>query len=84
MYLEYVLAFTQVPIEMECYMKTPIGIEVQSDSDWVLKVKNNMYGQHQPGIVWNKPLVELKTSSAVKFMKSKVDKCVLDWGKVYI
>ena len=38
-------------------MNIPKGLEVKSDTEWVLKVKNNMYRNCQEGRVWNKFLV---------------------------
>ena len=66
-------------------MKTQKGIELNIESDWVLKINNNMYRQRQAGRVWNKFLMEKLTSSAVVFRKIKVDKCVLYQGEsIYI
>ena len=84
MHLSYVLVFTQVTFKRECYTSTPKGIEEHRNSYWVLKVKNNIYGKHQKGRVWNKILVEKLTSSPFRFRKRKVDKCVFDWGKAFI
>ena len=33
MQVDYRLYITQAPVERECYMKTPKGIEVQSDTE---------------------------------------------------
>ena len=43
-------------------MKIPNVIEVQSDTEWVLKVKNIIYEKRQASIVWNKFLMEKLTS----------------------
>ena len=80
--INYVLDFTQEPIKMECYMKTPKDIEVQSDSEWLQKVKKTVYRQLKEGRVRNKLLVEKLTSSAVGFRKSKVDECVFYRGEI--
>ena len=66
-------------------MKTQKGIELNIESDWVLKINNNMYRQRQAGRVWNKFLMEKLTSSAVVFRQRKVDECVLYQGEsIYI
>ena len=63
-------------------MKIPKGIELQSDSEWVLKVKNNVYWQLQKSRVWNKFLGEKPTSSAVGFRQRKVDECMFYRGGI--
>ena len=55
--LDYVLAFPQAPAERELYMKIPKGIQVNSSTEYVLKVERNLYGQRQAGRVWNQHLV---------------------------
>ena len=55
--LDYVLAFPQAPAERELYMKIPKGIQVDSSTEYVLKVEQNLYGQKQAGRVWNQHLV---------------------------
>ena len=57
-------------------MKITKGIEVHSDTDWVLNVKNNIHKQRQAGRLWNKFLVGKLTSSADGFRQSKIDECV--------
>ena len=52
------LSFTQEPFEMECYIKIPKDIEVQSYTEWLIKVNKNIDEQRQAGIVWNKSLVK--------------------------
>ena len=56
-------------------------IEVQSDTKWVLKVNNNIYGKRQTCRVWNKFLVEKLNNPEVGFRKSKIYECVLYRGK---
>ena len=56
--LDYILYFTEEPVDRERYMNIPKGIEVQIEIEWLLKSKKKAYGQHQPGRVWNKLLVE--------------------------
>ena len=48
--LDYVLAFTQAPVEREMYMKIPKGIEVAGASNpanYCFEIKRNIYGQKQ-------------------------------------
>ena len=60
--IDYVLSFTKAPVERECYMNTPNGIGVHSDTEWVIKSKKNISGKCHAGKVWNKFLVERYTS----------------------
>ena len=62
-------------------MKITTVIELQSDTKWVIKAKNNIYGQPQAGRVWNKFLVEKLNNPEVGFRKSKIYECVLYRGK---
>ena len=74
--LDYVLAFTQAPVERELYMKIPKGFEVEGgkNEDYCFKLHKNTYGQKQAGRVWNKYLVtKLKK---IGFQQSVVDECV--------
>jgi Reverse transcriptase (RNA-dependent DNA polymerase) len=57
-WLHYVLAFPQAPVEQELYMKIPRGIKVESETEYALKVEQNLYGQKQTGRVWNLHLVQ--------------------------
>ena len=52
-----ILDFPLAPFERKCYMKIPKGIEIHSDTEWVLKVNQNIYRQHQEGRVLNDFLV---------------------------
>ena len=54
MQLGYVLVFPQAPVERECYMNILKGIEVNSDTKWVIKVNNNICRKHQAGRVREK------------------------------
>ena len=80
--IDYVLAFPQAPVEKELFMYIPKGFELTdgNPSDYVLKLKRNIYGQKQAGRVWNKYL-ERKLIEEVGFKKSKVDECVFYKGK---
>ena len=61
-------------------MKISKVIKVQSDTGWLLKVNNNIYGERQAGIIWNKSLMEKLTSSAVKFRQSSTNECMFYRG----
>ena len=45
--LDYVLAFTQAPVDRNLYMKIPKGFEVEGANrgEYIFKIKKNMYGQ---------------------------------------
>jgi len=80
--LDYVLAFTQAPIERELYMQIPKGMEVEGgrSDDHCFKLKKNIYGGKQAGRVWNQYLVnKLKDCG---FKQSKIDECVFYHGKI--
>lgn len=80
--LDYVLAFTQAPVERELYMQIPKGFEVNGakPGEYVFKLRRNTYGQKQAGRVWNQFLVsKLKT---IGFEQSAVEECVFYRGKM--
>jgi Reverse transcriptase (RNA-dependent DNA polymerase). len=82
--LDYVLAFPQAPVEKEIYMEIPIGVKMSdwdNPKDYVLKLKQNVYGQKQAGRVWNKYLVD-KLVNEVGFKQSEVDECVFYKGNI--
>ena len=79
--LDYVLAFPQAPVERECFMKIPMGIQVSAIGKFCLRVKKNIYGQCQAGRVWNLFLVD-KLVNEVGFVQSKHDECVFYRGNV--
>ena len=69
------LAYTQADVECDLYMEVPKGFEVVGEpSDYVLKLKKNLFGQKQAGRVWNKHLVNKLES--VGFKRSVVDECL--------
>jgi hypothetical protein len=82
--LDYVLAYTQAPVERELYMEIPRGYEVggsKATKDYVLKLHGNIYGQKQAGRVWFKHLSK-RLIRDVGFVQSKVDECIFYKGKV--
>jgi hypothetical protein len=81
--IDFVQAFTQVPIEETFYMKFPAGVELEDESDprkYVLQIHCNIYGQKQAGRVWNQYLAT-KLVKELGFKQSKVDECVFCRGK---
>ena len=84
MQLDYMLDFPKEPVYRECCMKIPKVIEVHCDIEWLLKAKNNIYGRHQAGRVWNKFLLGELTRSAVGFRQSNVDECVFYQGLKHV
>ena len=79
--IDYVLAFTQAPVERECYIEIPKGICTKNKGEHVLKVEKNIYGQKQAGRVWNQHLVR-KLANDVGFTQSEHDKCLFYKGNV--
>jgi Reverse transcriptase (RNA-dependent DNA polymerase) len=81
--IDLVQAFAQAPIEKTMYMRIPAGIELEDGSDtkeYVLQIHRNIYGQKQPGRVWNQFLVK-KLVKELGFKQSKVNECVFYRGK---
>lgn len=78
--VEFVMAYTQEPIEMNMYIELPTGIKNKHDDrkSRVLNLLANIYGQKQSGRFWNKHL----TDKLIKwgFVKSQVDECVFHHG----
>ena len=74
--LDYVLAFTQAPVDKNLYMKIPKGFEVEGSKkgEYVSKIKKNTYEKKQTGRVWNKHLCA--KLEKVGFKQSIIDECV--------
>ena len=74
--LDYVLAFTQAPVNRNLYMKIPKGFEVEGENkgEYFFKIKKNTYGQKQAGRVWNKHMCA--KLEKVGFKQSIIDECV--------
>ena len=74
--LDYVLAFTQAPVNRNLYMKIPKGFEVEGANrgEYVFKIKKNTYGQKQAGRVWHKHLCT--KLEKVGFKQSIIDECI--------
>ena len=86
--VDYVLAYTQAVAETDMYMEAPKSFTFdtkgnQRAEDYVLKIKQNYYGQKQGARVWNQHLVE--RLKQVGFQQSAHDECLFYHGKcVYI
>ena len=78
--VDFVMAYTQAPIENDLYMDLPHGIDTKhgNSKDFVLKLTKNLYGQKQGGRVWNRYLVDKLRS--IGFEQSAIDECVFYRG----
>ena len=81
--VDFVLAYPQVDIDSETYIKLPRGVNFGagiSRSTHIVKLLKNIYGLKQAGRVWNQHLhcglVQLK------FEQSKYDPCIYYRGNV--
>ncbi|KAL7481331.1 LOW QUALITY PROTEIN: hypothetical protein ACHAW6_007015 [Cyclotella cf. meneghiniana] len=70
--IDFIMAYTQVPIETDLYTEIPHGIEMTEGNtkDYVLQLLANIYGQK----VWNQYLVSKLES--IDFTQSHIDECV--------
>jgi Reverse transcriptase (RNA-dependent DNA polymerase) len=79
--IDFDLAYTQADVECELYIEISNGFEVVGEhSDYVLKLKKNLFGQKQAGRVLNKHLVNKLESvglSRVSLMNAFSIKAVL-------
>jgi hypothetical protein len=51
--IDFTLAFTQAPIDVETFIELPAGFSVSDTSeDYVLQLKKTLYGLHQAGLNW--------------------------------
>lgn len=83
MQIDFVQAYPQAPAETDLlYIEIPKGYEIEGakKGEFVLKIKQNVYGQRQAGRVWNLFLVEKLMS--IGFERSKVDDCIFYRGNV--
>jgi hypothetical protein len=78
--LDFVLAYTQAPVECELYMEIPKGVTVTSEPykckrcKYAQRLIKNLYGQKQAGRIWYQYLT--KGLQELGFTKSTVDECV--------
>lgn len=76
--VDFVLAYPQADIPYDNYMKLPKGIGMaEGKAPAVLKLKKNLYGGRNSGLLWYLHLTEALTNLGYK--KSKFDDCV--WYK---
>ncbi|KAL7479037.1 hypothetical protein ACHAW6_004784 [Cyclotella cf. meneghiniana] len=70
--VNFVIAYTQAPIETDLFMEIPCRIETTMGNtcDYVLQLLTNIYA----GRVWNQFLVQKLES--ICFIKSKINECV--------
>jgi len=80
--LDFLLAYTQAPVERELYMEVPKGVTVMGGlndrSKYALRLIKNLYGQKQAGHVWYQYLT--KGLKELGFTQSSVDECVFYKG----
>jgi hypothetical protein len=81
--LDYVMAYSQAPVERELFMAIPPGYNVKDgeNTDYALKLHGNTYGQKQAGRVWFQHLTK-RLIKKVGFTQSKIDECVFYNGNV--
>ena len=84
--LDYVLAFPQAPAVRYLYMRIPQGFTldgIENPSEYVLKIKCNIYGSKNAGRTW---FLYLKEKLArIGFIQSKYDNCIFYKGRmVYV
>ncbi|KAL7481129.1 hypothetical protein ACHAW6_006810 [Cyclotella cf. meneghiniana] len=74
--IDFVMAYTQAPIETDLYMEIPHGIEITEGNtkDYLLQLLANIYGQKQAGRVRDQYLVSKLES--IGFTQSRIDECV--------
>jgi hypothetical protein len=80
--VDFVMAYPQVPIEMDMYMELPTGIHTKhgNSNDHVFKLLAHIYGQKQAICVWNTYLVTKLRE--INFKHSLIDDCVFYWDDV--
>jgi hypothetical protein len=79
--LDFLMAYTQAPVERELYMEIPKGVTVKGGLDrskYALRLVKNLYGQKQAGRVWYQYLT--KGLKELGFRQSTVDECVFYKG----
>ena len=80
--IDFVLAFPQADVGCEMYMEVPRGFVVTNGdrSDYCLKLKKNLYGSKNAGLVFHEHLK--RGLSQLGFVQSKVDEGVFYRGKM--
>jgi hypothetical protein len=80
--IDFVLAYPQAPLPYDNYMKLPHGIKTNEGdgNTHVLKLRKNIYGGRNSGLIWNEYLTNGLLS--IGFTQSKVDECVFYRGTI--
>jgi hypothetical protein len=80
--VDFVMAYSQAPIEMDIYMELPQGIQTKhgNSKEHVLKLEKNIYGQKQAGRVWNSFLMDKLIS--IGFTTLLIDDCIFFCGDI--
>ena len=81
--IDFTLAFTQAPIDVETYIDLPIGFEVDGrKDDYVLQLKKTLYGLKQAGLNWFDTLRTHLIS--IGFSQSTTDPCCFYRGDLIL
>jgi hypothetical protein len=72
--IDFILAFTQAPIDVETYIRLPVGFSVEgANEEYVLELKKTLYGLKQAGLNWYETLREHLMT--LGFKQSTLDPC---------
>ena len=74
--IDYILAFSQAPIDTDIYCYLPTGFHIKGgdNSEFVLKLEKNLYGTKQAAANWYEMLKEGLNKEG--FKTSKIDPCL--------
>ena len=80
--VDFVMASSQAPIEMDIYMELLQGIQTKhgNSKEHFLKLEKNIYGQKQAGRVWNSFHVDKLMS--IGFTTLLIDDCIFFHGEI--
>jgi hypothetical protein len=82
--IDFTLAYTQAPIDIEIFLELPIGFDVEgaTKGQYVLRLKKNLYGLKQAGLSWYETLKGYLEKNG--FRQSSVDPCVFYRGSLIL
>jgi hypothetical protein len=83
--IDFVLAFSQIDLEIPVYMESPIGFEApdgENRNTYVLKLNKSLYGLKQAGYNWFPKLSYGLQDSG--FVQSNIDPCIFFGNKCII
>ena len=82
--IDFTLAYTQAPIDIEIYLELPAGFEVEGreKSKFVLRLKKNLYGLKQAGLSWFETLRTYLLEQG--FTQSESDPCFFHRNKLIL